>query len=155
MGILLPNKRFTVESSKCPMEIRACLKAMTQEKKSCGTEPGTFIGKVEEGGFCIYPHPRGRNSFAPYITGAFTETDTGCVTSVKISLSPIIKIFEIICYAELFPLLLISLLFAISRGEFIFLSFIVLFIALSQALTRVAFYFPARRSERRLRAILS
>ena len=154
MGIILPSKKFTIESSKPLHEVRARLKAMTQDK-SCGTEPGTFIGKVEEGSFSIYPQPRGRNSFAPTITGEFTETAAGCVTNVKMSIHPIIKIFEIICYAELIPLLLVSLLFAIAEGNVMFLSFIVLFIALSQALVRLSFYFPARSAERRLRAILS
>ena len=121
----------------------------------CGTEPGTFIGKVEEGSFSIYPHPRGRNYFAPTITGEFTETAAGCVTTVKMSLSPIIKLFEMICCIELIPLLFISLLYAVAEGNVIFLSFTVLFIALSQALVRLSFYFPAKAAEKRLRRILS
>ena len=155
MGIILPSKKFTIESSKPLGEVRAQLKAMTQESKGFGTEPGTFIGKVEEGSFSIYPQPRGRNSFAPTITGEFTETAAGCVTTVKMSLSPIIKLFEMICCIELIPLLFISLLYAVAEGNVIFLSITVLFIALSQALVRLSFYFPARSAERRLRAILS
>ena len=155
MGFLFPSKKFNIESSRSLVDLRTDLMSSVQDKWISGSEPGVFIGKVEDNSFSIYPHPYGRNSFVPNIKGEFRETDSGCVTSIKMSLWSPILLFEILGYISLAPMMLISLLPAINDGDFTFFLFTILFFVLSQALTRVAFYFPARSSERRLRKILS
>ncbi len=160
MGLFLPCKRFTVESSKRPMEVRARLKAMTQEKKSCDTEPGTFIGKVSDTDFKIRANSHTmliRNSFGAVIEGVFTDTEEGCRTDVKIRLRRAEIIFQISWIAFFALAILVGIVAMISEGpEIIFIPMgAILMIAVGTAMIHLGYRLSAKKAKERLIELLS
>lgn len=160
MGLFLPSDKFTVTSQRSREEVSTNLRINVQKHWSFDTEYGTFIGKVSDTDFKIRANSHTtliRNSFGAVIEGAFTDTEEGCRTEVRIRL-PIFQIIFQISWLIFFTLvILVGIVSMISEGfEMIFIPIgAILMIAVGTALAHIGYRLSAKKAKERLIELLS
>ena len=160
MGLFLPSDKFTVTSQRSREEVAANLRISVQKRWSFDTEYGTFIGKVSDKDFKIRANSHTmliRNSFGAVIEGAFTDTEEGCRTDVRMRLHRAEIIFQISWIAFFTLAILVGIVAMISEGpEIIFIPLgAILMIAVSTAMIHLGYRLSAKKAKERLIELLS
>ena len=169
---IFPRLEYSIDSTKSPEDIYTILNSVTAPKKmlfSYLSYPDNieFIGEVNSSDFKIVskPKPYVRNSFTPVILGTIRAAKGLTVIDIRMRLYLFVQVFETIWYGGAGITLLVGLFAAFAEvagrtgTKLTVFSLAVIFYAVvfwgfGQALTRIGFYFPAKRAIERLDELL-